>query len=344
MKFWPFKRLEKRHTFTELARQWRYEQLTGQVGIADLTGTVQSCLSLWESGLSLADVEGPDVLTPEVLAMTARSLGLSGEALWFIGDHLIPVSDYDVQTQDGRPTAYRLTLPDILGGRTFTALATEVLHFKTGVTMREPWRGTAPLQRASLSAGLLDTVERALAEVYGNAPIGSQVMPRPEDPSGKDDGLAASFRGKRGRVLLPESVNVTAAGGAAPNSDWRPNDLTPDLSRSELTQTYQNARNSIMGVYGVLPALMDKQTTGPLVREAQRHLAQWTLTPLAHAMAHEASDKLGAPIKIDVSGPLRAFDAGGRARALSGVISALQAANEAGIDPQAAAAFAGVEV
>lgn len=342
---WPFKRkLEKRESFTTMMMQLHQAQLVGASGIADLTSTVQACISLWESGLSLADVSGTEALTPAMLAMTARSLALTGEALWYVGEQLLPVQDHDLQTVDGVPTAYRLTLSDVMGGRSFTALAGEVLHFRIGSTMREPWRGTAPLQRASLSAGLLDTIERALSDTYENAPIGSQVMPRPEDPAGHDDNLAHSFRGKRGRVLLPESVNVTAAGGATPSSDWKPNDLTPDLSRAELTQSHQAARGGILAVFGVLPALLDKSAQGPLVREAQRHLAQWMLTPIAKLIAAEASAKLGADVQIDVSGPLRAFDAGGRARALRGVIDAMSAAKEAGIDPAVAAAFAGVKV
>ena len=36
----------------------------------------------------------------------------------------------------------------------------------------------------------------------------------------------------RGRVLLRESVHVSAAGGAAPAQDWRPQDVTPDLQRA----------------------------------------------------------------------------------------------------------------
>ncbi|OUS20992.1 hypothetical protein A9Q95_12255 [Rhodobacterales bacterium 59_46_T64] len=54
-----------------------------------------------------------------------------------------------------------------------------------------------------------------------------------------------------------------------------------------------------VGGYGVLPASPDHGTTGPRVREVQRHLAQWGLAPVAALMAQEASDKLGSGVMLD---------------------------------------------
>jgi hypothetical protein len=62
--------------------------------------------------------------------------------------------------------------------------------------------------------------------------------------------------------------------------------------------------------FGVLPALMNPSTTGPMVREAQRHLAAWTLEPVAHLVAEEATRKLGTEVRTDVMRPLQAFDVG----------------------------------
>ena len=75
------------------------------------------------------------------------------------------------------------------------------------------------------------------------------------------------------------------------------------------------SRNAILSVYGVLSALFNQATTGPLVREAQRHLAQWQLQPIANLMGAQASERPGQPVTVDVMQPLQAFDAGGRARA-----------------------------
>ena len=346
---WLFKR--KRETraasgFTAEVMAARQSYISGQRGLAELTATVQGCVSLWEGGLSMAEVKGTDLLTPLSLSLTARALALRGEALFVIrDDRLVAASDWETTTRDGIPRAYRVTIPETGGGTTETALAAEVLHIRIGSDPVTPWAGRSPLSRASLTAGLLHVLEDALSDVYESAPLGSQITPMPENPEVNNERLGASFRGKRGRVLLRESVQVTAAGGPTPSVDWKPSDLSPDLSRSMTAESLEAARHAILTVYGVLPALMDAGTTGPLVREAQRHLATWQLQPIAGLIAQEAGQKLGEPVQIDLMTPLQAYDAGGRARALSGVLEALAAAKTAELTPEqiaAALTFAGV--
>ncbi len=70
-----------------------------------------------------------------------------------------------------------------------------------------------------------------------------------------------------------------------------------------------------------------------MTREATRFLAQWTLQPLAVLLAEEATEKLGAPVSIDVMRPLHAYDAGGRARALLTITQALAMAKEGAVSP-----------
>jgi len=311
----------------------RQAYIAGVSGVGELTATVQSCVSLWEGGLSLADVQGTTMLTRHALAVAARSLALRGECVFLIADQLIPATDWDLTTTRGLPRAYRLTLPEAGGGTTETALAAEVLHFRAAPDPAQPWNGQAPLRRASLTAALLQQIEAALAEVYGNAPLGSSIIPFPEAQDVDLQTLGAEFRGRRGRVLIRESVNVSAAGGPAPMQDWRPQDVTPDLRGMEPGPMLDAARGAICNVFGVLPALLSPATTGPLVREAQRHLAQWVLQPIAAQMAEEATAKLGGPVVIDTLRPMQAYDAGGRARAAATMIEALAAAKAAGLDP-----------
>lgn len=343
---WPFTRKDKaanlhpsetRATggYTAEIIAARESYISGSRGLAELTATVQSCVSLWENGFALADVQGTDLMTRRTMALTARALALRGEAIFLITDlGLVPAVDWDLSTRNGRPTAYRLTLPEAGGGRTQTALAPEVLHFRHGCDGTVPWTGTAPLRRCGLTAGLLHAVESALSEVFEFAPIGSQIVPMPEMPEADMAKMARGFRGNRGRVLIRESVNVSAAGGPAPAQDWKASDVTPDLARAMTTQTLAAARDAICGGFGVLPGLMNPATTGPMVREAQRHLATWQLQPLAMLMAEECADKLGTPVMIDTLRPLQAFDAGGRARALSTIIEAMARAKELGLTPE----------
>lgn len=343
---WPFKKKEKIETrsnnsgFTAEIMAARESYISGRRGIAELTGTAQSCISLWENGLGLADVDGTTLIDQASLALAGRALALRGEAVFLITDSgLVPCSDWDLRTRNGKPTAYRLSIPEAGGGRTETALAGEVLHFKIGCDVAAPYYGTAPLKRAALSSGLLHAVETALQEVYETAPIGSQIIPFPEATDTDLETIARGFRGNRGKVILRESVNVSAAGGPAPQSDWKPQDVTPDLSRSMAVQTMQAGRDAVSMAFGVLPSMFSGTATGPVIREAQRHLAQWTLQPMAILFAQEASEKLGANITIDTMRPLQAFDAGGRARALATVVQALAMAKESGVDPTQALAL-----
>lgn len=77
---WPFKRKEPETEtrssgtgYTAQIMQARADYITGVDGVAELTGTVQGCVSLWEGGLSLADVVGTDLLTPAMLALGKRA-------------------------------------------------------------------------------------------------------------------------------------------------------------------------------------------------------------------------------------------------------------------------------
>lgn len=329
--------IEKRSAssgFTAEVMAARESYISGRRGIAELTATAQSCVSLWENGLAMAAVDGTELLTRRDMALIGRSLALRGESVFLVrDDSLIPCSDWDLRTRNGKPIAYRIGISEAGSGRSETALAAEVIHVRIGCDPSAPYYGTAPLKRASLTAGLLNAVELALAEVFENAPIGSQVVPMPEGPEQDNTALSRSFRGQRGRVLLRESVTVSAAGGPQPASDWRPASLTPELEHAVPIEAMEAARGAICTVFGCLATMFGPEAQGPAIREGQRHLAQWTLQPVAELLAEEATVKLGSTVTIDVMTPLQAFDAGGSARALGGLVEAMARAKEAGLDP-----------
>ncbi|MEL6364333.1 MAG: phage portal protein [Pseudomonadota bacterium] len=325
--------------FTAEIMAARESYISGRRGIGELTGTVQTCVSLWENGLTVADVTGTDLLTPQALAIAARSLALRGEAVFLIGDdRLIPAADWDLRTRDGEPAAYRVSISEAGGGTQRTALAAEVLHFRIGADPATPYYGQAPLRRASITAGLLDALESSLRDAFETGSLGSKVLPFPFPDAEDLTRLHARFERQRGKVVLRKAIDVTGVGG--PNTDWRPVNLSPDLSVSMTGETLAAARDAICGAFGVLPALMSPATTGPLVREAQRHLASWALQPMAELMAAEASRKLAADVTLDVMRPLQAFDAGGRARAAAGIIEAISLGKQSGLSgEEIAAAF-----
>jgi hypothetical protein len=311
----------------------RQSYISGVSGLSELTATVQACVSLWEAGFSLADVRGTDLLTRAHMALVARSVALRGEAVMLItGDGLVPCSDWDISTRNGIPRAYRLSVSEAGGGRRETALAGEVLHLRIGSDMVAPWTGSAPLRRASLTASLLQEVETALRDVYRDAPLGTLILPLPDGSSDDMEVMRGSFRGRRGSTLVVEGVAQAVAAGQHPQIGQKPDQISPDLSKSMTAETLAAARDSICGVFGVLPGLMNPATTGPMVREAQRHLAQLVLQPMAMLLAEEATGKLGAKITVDCVRPMQAFDAGGKARALATMMQALAQAKEAGIE------------
>jgi len=158
-------------------------------------------------------------------------------------------------------------------------------------------------------------------------------VPLPDSSAQDMEAMRGAFRGKRGATLVIEGVAQSTAAGMNPQIGKSPDQLTPDLSKAMATQTLEAARDAVCMAFGVLPGLTSRATTGPMVREAQRHLAGWTLQPLAMLWAEEATAKLGAEVQIDVMRPVQAFDVSGRARALSTIIGAMAEAKAAGLAP-----------
>lgn len=323
--------------YTSAVLSAREAYISGASGYAELTGTAQSCVSLWEHGTAAADVAGTELLDRRSLALVGRSLALRGEAVFLIDENrgLIPCSDWDMRTRLGKPTAYRLTIPEIGGGITQTALAAEVLHFRVGTDPGAPYFGQAPLRRARLSAGLLQMIENTLSTVYSRSAIGAKSMAIEGIGDEQFNKLKSDFAGgnRKGEVLL---LAIDPSHSHPQPATIDPKDFTPDISRALLQESHAAARDAICMAFGVLPAMFSGNTTGPLIREAQRHLAQWTLQPIAELMAEEASEKLATPVSIDVMRPLQAFDAGGRARAAEGIVRLLAQAKEAGVDAETA--------
>lgn len=318
----------------------RASYIAGVTDLAEMTATVQACVSLWEGALASADVQGTDLLDRRMMAVVARALALRGEFVGVIGgEGITPASDWDVATRNGRPVAYRVGIPEAGGGRTETLLAGEVLHVRLGSDPVAPWSGTPPLRRAALSANLLHEIEAALRDTFRDAPFGSQTLPLPAITQAQMDQYSDGFRGRRGRTLLFAS-DITGEMIKAP----APAQLTPRLSDAETVAHLDAARGAIAMAFGVLPGLLNPATTGPMVREAQRHLATWTLQPIAELLAEEATVKLGGAVSIDVHRALQSFDAGGSARALAGIMQALATAKDAGLsDAQVAAAFGALD-
>gem|GEM_PF-4917101 len=132
-----------------------------------------------------------------------------------------------------------------------------------------------------------------MGDVYRDAPLGSQIVPLPEGSSEDMAAMRSAFRGRRGATLVIEGVAQSTAAGMDPKLGQRPEGLSPDLQRAMTTETLQAARDAILGVYGVLPGLLNRAAAGPVIREAQRHLAQLVLQPIAMHFAHVGKGQSG---------------------------------------------------
>ena len=102
-----------------------------------------------------------------------------------------------------------------------------------------------------------------------------------------------------------EGVAQATAAGMNPQIGQHPDQLSPHLDKTLADKLLADAKGAIYGTFGILPGLMNPATTGPMVREAQRHLAQLVLQPIANLLAEEASEKIGLAVKIDCVRPMQ---------------------------------------
>ena len=86
--------------FTAEIIQAREAYISGRSELAELTATAQSCVSLWENGFALSDVEGTDLLDSSAMALVGRALAVRGECVLLISQFgLVPCSDWDLRTR-----------------------------------------------------------------------------------------------------------------------------------------------------------------------------------------------------------------------------------------------------
>ena len=97
--------------------------------------------------------------------------------------------------------------------------------------------------------------------------------------------MRAAFKGRRGATLVVEGVAQATAAGMNPQIGQKPDQVSPDLSKSMTNETLSAAREGIAMAFGVLPSFLNRAATGPVVRGAQRQLAIWTL----HSGCHRTS-------------------------------------------------------
>ena len=136
------------------------------------------------------------------------------------------------------------------------------------------------------------------------------------------------------RVAVIADLNPDAARAACRNVGWsdvqvagtRFTDDSADLlSAADVDVVVEATGNPSAGI---------RHARGAFAKSKHIVMVNVEADVLAGALlAEEATAKLGTPVAIDVMRPLQAFDAGGRARALTAIVQAMSQAKEAGLEP-----------
>ena len=298
---------------------------------AQATAALEAASSLIARCLASATVEGPAHLaaavSPAVLAQAGRSLIRQGQQVFEIDVtaagtvRLLTAGHHDVYgPADPEYWTYRTSVYGPSGTTTRHLPADGVLHFRYLTEPSRPWFGISPLRAASIAGRLSAEVSQALAdEVSG--PRGS-LLPLPTD--GDDPSVAELKRDIRtlgGKVGFVESTRTMNPGapGSNPQDDWKPRRLGGNPPASEV-DLLGRAFVEVLAACGIPPGLFSREADAGQ-RESMRRFLHTTLEPLAGLIAMELSEKLEAPISLNLD-RIRASDLAGKARAFGSMVKA----------------------
>lgn len=330
---------------TALAIAAHRQRVTGAADAA--TGAVAACIALWLNAFGSAIVTGAR-LERAHLRWLASELAAHGRAsLLIVADGYSParVIDATLDPATGAALTYTVQRPGAVA--TQVRQAREVVHVVLRPSIDLPWSGPSPLKAAGLSSAILSAAETALSDVMRSGAIGMNLVTSVDSDDSRKEGIAAQLQSQVSRggfAVVPSAAGDTTAGRLPSQSDWSVKNLTPDIAQAEIVAARAAAQEAVCSAFGVPPCLIVASTTGPAIREAQRHLAAWTLQPIADLIADALTRaELGREVTIDLMRPLQAYDTERRARGAKILIEALAAAKEAGIDPTAAMEFVDLE-
>ncbi|WP_159727175.1 phage major capsid protein [Methylosinus sp. Ce-a6] len=215
----------------------------------------------------------------------------------------------------------------------------------TGVLVGSYGITSTSIAAAASWAAFRGAVKRFLIANAASSPADARLLIRPEVWDAMDGTLitntAVSEMDRLLKSIPASNVVMSSNALAAPTG-------APLASTALLTTNIGGVPPIYVGAWGAIDLIRDPYSDAAsgglrltalatldctVSRPAQLcHLAQWTLQPVAELVAEEASAKLGGKVTIDLTRPLQAYDAGGRARALATLVQAAAQAKEAGID------------
>ena len=342
-----FLKREKRQadSFTDAVVRAVEASVTGRVQADALqTAAAEICAGLWSRAFASATVE-PSTLatravTPDVLAMIGRSLIDAGECCFELrvdgALRAVPASSFSVMGGvDPAGWMYELTLPGPSRSTIKKVRSEAVLHFRYGVSPREPWRGVSPLRRASETSSLLGNMERRLREETGGV-VGHLVPTPSTNPNDEYSDLKDDLKALAGNFALVPSMTdggwSDPGRGNSPKSDWGVQRIGANPPQS-IDLLRSNAALHVLAACGV-PVVLLERSDGTAMREGWRQFLHGSVSPVAQIVEQELADKLNIRVELNFDS-LFASDLSGRARAFQSLVGG-------GMDPERAAGLAGL--
>ena len=313
---------------------------------AGTLAVVEACAGLWERAFESATVQPMNNLTmgltPHFMGLAARALAVRGEFLAVIrldgmNVRLIPATSFDVILGNADPItwAYRT---DTTGPSSATSeyLASDaVLHFRIGSDVKQPWRGRAPLSRASKTAALAAQVEESLTWEF-KTPIGriAPVSGNEENRKQYWDGLSL------GGLTVYGSIAAAGQPQQEHARDFKPVSYGPEPDQFSI-ELRTHVGQEIAAAFGVPPSLLNPTGDGAGQREAWRRFWAGTVQPIGRVIEAEVKEKLEPSVTIGHEA-MKASDEDGRSRAIMRRAQAYKTLRDAGIEADEARTLAGL--
>ena len=298
----------------------------------------QGCLNLIASSASIAELEGQhSEALQKHLGQIARALTDHGESVWEIDADsegrmmLLPATVANVTGSASPETwTYSLTQPGPSQTVTRIAPGAAILHFRTNVTQKVPWRGRPALEASNTTAALLAALECQMASE-------SRMKPTRMMSIGKSDTQRLVVEGAL------EAGGIVAISGASAGDKSPAGPLEAGKIRSEITapcvNLHEGLTRQICAALGV-PAdlLLGGSEAGS--RESFRRFAASTISSLLEIIRVEFTSKVAA---IDVSlDTLKAGDISARSRSIGTRAAAVGRLVAAGVEVERAMRVAGL--
>ena len=309
-------------------------------GTAASTATVEAVASLWSRALDSAELSGmvARYLPDDLMAQVGRDIVLEGQSVWWIdpdGPRLIRVVDAQVVAGDPDPDTWiwQGQLPSPSGESVLLEqLHGSVLWFRWGTVSGLPWIAEGPLTAARLTARLLWTGERRLADINAG-PFGQMLaMGTGSDPgahgrAAQSSQVADALAKVRADIVPWTTHNIQG-------QDVRPVSLGSMIDES-LPAVVEDARHAVAAACGVPASLLSNVGSSSTLREVWRVFLSSSVSAKIEMVGREIGEKLGT---VDITIPaLTQSDISGRTRSLKQLV-------EAGVSLDVAGRLTGLDV